>query len=54
MSNFSAWVEYDIAIWPYKEFRVRYGEKDKATHLFREGVKHADSEYDELGPVSTN
>lgn len=49
---YSAWVEYDTQIWPYKEYRLRYGEKDKATALFREGVRQADAEYELLSSVS--
>lgn len=48
----SAWVDYDTHIWPYKEYRKRYGDKDKAPQMFREGVDQADKEYDTLPLVS--
>ncbi|XP_067948239.1 cytokine-like nuclear factor N-PAC isoform X2 [Watersipora subatra] len=49
-SNDHAWVDYDTHIWPYKEFRMRYGARDKAPQLFREGVEEADDEYTKLSP----
>ena len=49
---FSAWVDYDTHVWPYMEYRMRYGEKDKAPQMFREGVEQADDEYRQLSVVT--
>ena len=53
-NRYSAWIDYDTHIWPYKEYRMRYGEKDKTPHLFREAVKQADIDYENLSTVRVN
>jgi len=48
---YSAWIDYETHIWPYKEYRKRFGDKDKVPQTFREALLEADKEYETLGPV---
>lgn len=49
-SNDHAWIDYETHIWPYKEYRKRFGDKDKVPQTFREALLEADKEYETLGP----